>query len=177
MRLYRPAPAMAALLAIAFVATPAAAQHDHSASPYAGNHSSEIPSLTPREIEELRTGAGMGLARAAELNGYPGPLHVLELAEALELTDEQREQVEEIRSRMLESAVALGEQVLEAERHLGMMFRMGHATGEIIEERTGELGVLQGRLRAVHLRAHVETHALLTPGQIEAYDAARGYAG
>ena len=33
---------------------------------------------------------GMGLALAAELNGYPGPAHVIELAKSLGLSEPQR---------------------------------------------------------------------------------------
>ena len=36
-------------------------------------------------MADLRAGRGMGLALAAELNGYPGPAHVLELADKLDL--------------------------------------------------------------------------------------------
>jgi len=46
--------------------------------------------LSEQQITDLKTGRGMGLALAAEFNDYPGPSHVLELADALQLSDEQR---------------------------------------------------------------------------------------
>ena len=46
-------------------------------SPYAGEERREIKSLSPQEIGDYLAGKGMGLAKAAELNGYPGPAHVL----------------------------------------------------------------------------------------------------
>lgn len=52
-----------------------------AAAPYAGIARRSVKALSDREISDLRTGRGMGLALAAELNGYPGPAHVLELAE------------------------------------------------------------------------------------------------
>ena len=49
------------------------------ASPYAGQESRRIKSLSEQDIAELRAGRGWGLAKAAELNGMPGPAHLLEL--------------------------------------------------------------------------------------------------
>src|SRR5262249_12751906 len=76
---------------------PAAAQHDHApampnppASPYAGMEHRALKALSEQQIVDLKAGRGMGLALAAELNGYPGPAHVLELADALHLSDDQR---------------------------------------------------------------------------------------
>ena len=74
-------------------------QHQHS--PYAGHEMSEIPSLTPDELAQLRNGEGMGFAKAAELNHFPGPRHVLDMAGELELTAEQRARTEEIFDAML----------------------------------------------------------------------------
>jgi len=68
--------------------SPLVAQHDHAGSPYAHTQSAEIPTLTDEEIAQLRNGDGMGLARAAELNRYPGPKHTLELGEQLALGGE-----------------------------------------------------------------------------------------
>ena len=62
----------------------------YSQSPYMGQESREIKALSPQEISDYLLGRGMGLAKAAELNGYPGPAHVLELAVQLEITSEQR---------------------------------------------------------------------------------------
>src|SRR5262245_36186825 len=69
----------------------AVAQHGpHAATPYAGLQDRQIKALSDQQIADLRAGRGMGLALAAELNGYPGPLHVLELADALQLSEPQR---------------------------------------------------------------------------------------
>jgi hypothetical protein len=38
----------------------------------------------------------MGLALAAELNGYPGPIHVLQLSDKLGLTPEQKARVQSL---------------------------------------------------------------------------------
>ena len=61
------------------ISAPSAAE-DALTSPYRDQTAAEIRGLTEKEISELREGRGMGLARAAELNGYPGPRHVLDAA-------------------------------------------------------------------------------------------------
>ena len=48
--------------------------------PYAGQQARAIKALSDDDIAALRKGEGMGVAKAAELNGYPGPAHVLVLA-------------------------------------------------------------------------------------------------
>jgi hypothetical protein len=50
-----------------------------SAGPYAGMQARPIKALSAEQIADLKAGRGMSLALAAELNGYPGPRHVLEL--------------------------------------------------------------------------------------------------
>jgi Spy/CpxP family protein refolding chaperone len=154
----------------------AEAQHVHEPSMYAGQSDSGIAALSQEEYDALLAGAGMGLARAAELNHYPGPLHVLELADSLHLTSDQRTEVERIRAVMLERAVDLGARIVEAEREMDMRFRHGHADTAAIREATAAIAVLQGELRYTHLLAHIELKQLLEPDQIDAYDRLRGYA-
>src|SRR5215831_2804972 len=57
--------------------------------PYAGLQERSIKTLSEQQIADLNAGRGMGLALAAELNGYPGPIHAIELAEQLHLSPEQ----------------------------------------------------------------------------------------
>jgi hypothetical protein len=134
-----------------------------------------IASLSLEELKELQAGAGMGMARAAELNRYPGPLHVLELADSLELTREQCARVVAIRQAMLNRAVALGERIIEGERILSRRFEHGHIDSTGLAEATADLGRLYGELRYVHLAAHLAMKQLLTRDQVVAYDRLRGY--
>ena len=69
---------MTALVAVLVGAAPAAWPQTHQ--PYAGLQARPVKALSDQQIADLRAGRGMGLALAAELNGYPGPMHVLELA-------------------------------------------------------------------------------------------------
>lgn len=162
------------LAAVALIAVQNPHQHEGH-SPYASETRSEIAALTVEEVAGLREGAGMGFARAAELNSYPGPKHVLELAEELELTDAQRVEVEAIFERMHGEAVRLGEELLEQEALLDRRFAHRHIDVPTLEELTAEIGRVRAALRAAHLRAHLETTGLLTQEQISDYDAARGY--
>ena len=61
----------------------------HPQAPYAGQEKRAIKALAQGEIEGYEKGRGLGLARAAELNHYPGPMHVLEFSKELKLTKEQ----------------------------------------------------------------------------------------
>ena len=99
-----------------------------SESPYSGQQAREIKALSSAEVQDLLAGKGMGLAKAAELNGYPGPAHVLELAAQLHLSREQEAQTQALHARMQAAAKASGTQLVEAEGELDAMFRSGTVT-------------------------------------------------
>jgi hypothetical protein len=144
--------------------------------PYAGQEFNSIPGLTEAEIASYREARGMGLARPADINGYPGPLHVLELADALALTAEQRGAVQGLYDQMRTEASGIGQEFLAQYGALELAFRDGTITPEALIDRTGEIGRIEGMLRATHLRYHLATRAILTPDQVGAYMRLRGYA-
>jgi Spy/CpxP family protein refolding chaperone len=153
----------------------ASAQTGHS--PYAGQEKREIKALSEEDIEGYLTGQGMGFAKAGELNHYPGPKHVLELAGELGLQEEQIDQTKDTYNRMHKDAVSLGRKIVEKERFLDHLFASGKIDKEKLQGITLEIGTLQGELRAVHLRAHLEMRQILTTHQIHTYDELRGYQG
>jgi Spy/CpxP family protein refolding chaperone len=164
------------VVAWSLISTAALGQsHTHGASPYAGQQQREIKALSAEQVAELRAGAGMSMALPAELNGYPGPRHVLELAELLRLTDAQRARTHSIMSEMKRNAVELGDRLIESERRLDALFASGNATAEKLGVATTEAASLQGRLRAVHLGTHLEMKRLLTAEQAAHYEKLRGY--
>jgi len=118
----------------------------------------------------------MGMAKAGELNGYPGPVHVLTFANQLRLTVSQRQQVQAIFDQMSAAAQLLGAKLLEREQVLDGSFVSGEITAERLVAETAAIGELQARLRSVHLAAHLETRALLNSDQIDRYQRLRGYA-
>ena len=148
-----------------------------SPAPYAGQQTREIKALSGAEQADLLAGKGMGLAKAAELNGYPGPAHVLELAGDLALSAEQRARTQAVWQAMDARARALGQQVVDAERELDALFASKQVTRERLGEQLDRIGALQAQLRAVHLEAHLEQARILTPEQTTRYAARRGYTG
>lgn len=166
-----------ALLALLVGSGPAAAQHAHGAhSHYADQTRSHIPSITMEEFEQLRSGEGMGFAKPAELNHYPGPKHVLDLADSLGLSENQRTEIESIRQKMATKAKVLGKDYLHAEHRLNELFSNGNATERNVVKMTNSVEEKRSALRAAHLVAHLETRNVLTAEQVEKYDRLRGYA-
>jgi Spy/CpxP family protein refolding chaperone len=146
-----------------------------SAQPYAGLQERAIKSLSREQIAQLSAGEGMGLALAAELNGYPGPRHVLDLGSQLDLTDEERTQIQHLFDAMKAEAVPVGQRLIAAERDLNRAFADRTITPERLQAATASIGELQGQLRNTHLKYHLATAALLSPDQIHRYVELRGY--
>ena len=146
------------------------------ARPYAGMEAREVKALSPQEVADLRAGRGMGLALPAELNRYPGPMHVLELADPLRLSAEQRRRMEGLVEAMRAEALPLGERVIEAEGALDRIFATAQATPAAVTEASAAVGAARGSLRAAHLRYHLAAREALTPEQIGHYEELRGYA-
>jgi len=164
--------ALFALLAIVATTATGIAQ---TTSPYAGQEQRAIKALSDEEIRDLLEARGMGLAKAAELNSYPGPLHVLQLANELGLSDAQRKGTDSLYANMRQQALSIGRQIVEAERTLDRAFANGAIESATLRSQLRAIATLQGELRAVHLEAHLAQRALLTPEQIAQYDVLRGY--
>lgn len=144
-------------------------------SPYAGQEGREIKALSRSQIDGLLSGKGMGYAKAAELNGYPGPAHVLELKEELSLTADQQRETEVIFAQMETAAKDLGANFVAAERELNEAFRNRVINNSSLSELVRNIGDIESRLRAVHLSAHLQQTKILNDQQISKYMALRGY--
>jgi hypothetical protein len=144
-------------------------------SPYTGQEGRDIKALSKKEIDSYLSGDGMGFAKAAELNHYPGPRHVLDLADQLQLSAEQRKRTQAIFESMKSQSMSLGKQLVEKEQLLDSRFAEGTISDAELKPLVTEISVIQGKLRAVHLRAHLAQRAVLTQDQIRIYDAHRGY--
>ena len=149
-------------------------------SPYAGQESREIKALSRQDIEGLLAGAGTpfgGMAKPAELNGYPGPRHVLDAvdAEEFELAREQQEQIEALYEEMRSEAIELGERIIDIEKAIDDAFLGGTISEELLQEKVLESADLYGQLRIVHLKYHLLMVDILTPQQVAQYNELRGY--
>ena len=145
-------------------------------TPYAGLQVRSIKALSEQQVADLKAGRGMGLALAAELNGYPGPSHLLELADQLGLSDAQRSAVRSLFEAMKAETIPIGERLIDQETALDSLFAEHKVTAENLAAVTAEIGDTQAKLRAAHLRYHLSTVALLEPWQIQRYAELRGYA-
>ena len=129
--------------------------------------------LTEKEIKGLEAGKGMGMGKVAELNQYPGPRHVLEMADELELTEKQKAETQKLFGDMRASAIPLGRKLIEAEKSLEAAFAKQAVDAKSLEAAVLEIGEIRARLRYVHLETHLRQRALLSEAQIATYDKLR----
>jgi hypothetical protein len=144
-------------------------------SPYAGMQTRSIKALSEQQIADLKAGRGMGLALPAELNGYPGPIHVLELSDKLGLSSQQKSRIEDLFQSMRAEAVPLGEKLLAQEAALDQQFASNSITAESLKVATAQIGATQAALRDTHLKYHLETAQILSAAQMQHYSMLRGY--
>ena len=148
-----------------------------ASSPYAGLSERPVKALSAKEIDDLQAGRGMGLALAAELNGFPGPLHVLELSEELGLTAKQRTDVEGMYAAMKAETIPIGERLIRDETELDRQFASHAITPASLTAVIERIGSTQGALRNAHLSYHLAMLRVLKPEQVRRYGELRGYGG
>ncbi len=151
-----------------------ASKHSHE-SKYVGQEKREIKSLSESDIEELKNGRGWGLAKAAELNGVPGPAHLLEMKDEIDLSAKQVRAIEDLFEKMKQEAIPLGLELIELERILNNHFANGTITYELLAVLLEKIAQVQKKLRYVHLSTHLKTPNILTSEQIALYNKLRGY--
>jgi len=172
-RLYRDCIRVLSVLGLAAATSVVVAQP--SGAPYAGQQARSIKALSDQERSALLAGHGSGFAKAAELNGYPGPAHVLELAAELNLDTIQRTKSQALMADHRLRAREMGADLVAAEAELDGLFASRQATADSVDAATQKVAALQARLRAEHLKTHLLQTALLTPHQVERYASLRGY--
>lgn len=148
-----------------------------SHQPYAGLEDRKIKALSPERMDGLATGKGIGYALAAELNHYPGPRHVLDMSQQLNLDAEQLKAVQSMFATMQADAITLGKRIIEGEARLDTAFAQKTVDAANLITMVGEIAALEGQLRVVHLSTHLDMQTILSPHQVMLYDKARGYLG
>ena len=156
----------------ALLCLPAAAQ-----SPYVGQESRQLKALSADEVAAYVEGKGQGFAKPAELNGFPGPMHVLELADRLDLSPDQRQATQRLMDRHKAEVRALGRDFIDNEQRLERLFASREASPEAVATAVARSAEIQGRIRAAHLVTHLEQTKLLQPAQVKRYAELRGYTG
>lgn len=163
-----------AFFMLGFTSVYADSKHLHH-SHYAGQERRQIKSLSESDINDLKNGRGWGLAKAAELNGVPGPIHLLEMKEEIGLTPGQTAEIQALYDAMKSKAIQLGNQLIALERRLNHSFEQGHMNEQFLKSILNEISNVHEQLRFTHLSTHLKTPAILTSHQIEQYNRLRGY--
>lgn len=124
----------------------------------------------------MRRGGGWGLALAAELNGMPGPAHLLELKDQIALTADQLARTQALFEDMRKAAIAGGERLISAEAAIEAAFAAGRVDETSLRQLLAEAEAARAALRYIHLSQHFKTVQFLRPDQIKRYQVLRGYA-
>lgn len=143
--------------------------------PYAGEQERELKALSVEEVNQYLVGAGMGFAKSAELNHFPGPMHVLELADQLGLSAQQRAQTRQLMDAHKAEARVLGAKVVQSEQALEALFRTANIDQASLAQAARSAAEAQGAYRLTHLDTHRSMRSLLTAEQVASYDRLRGY--
>ena len=177
MPIHRKARLLLLPLLLALVPAGPAGAADSKLSPYAGQEGRPVKSLSADDLAELRRGGGWGLAKAAELNGMPGPAHLLELKDRIPLSADQVNAITAIFDDMRAAAIVGGERLIAREQALETAFKDGVVTESSLVSLLSEIGQARTTLRYTHLAAHLRTFPLLAGDQIARYNLLRGYGG
>jgi Spy/CpxP family protein refolding chaperone len=154
-----------------------AENQDQYRSQYIGQEERDIKSLSAEDLEQLKSGKGWGLAKVAELNGMPGPIHILQMKDKISLTARQERSIRALYEKMKSEAIPLGEEIIRLERHLNDAFANKNVDDASLKNRLLRISSVTAELRYVHLKAHLDTPAILTPRQLSLYNELRGYSG
>lgn len=165
------------LIGLAIYAAVASAANTVPGNPYSGQETREIKALAAEEVENYLSGKGMGLAKAAELNGYPGPAHVIALAGELALSSEQKQRTEALFHSMETKAKQIGRELVDEERRLDHLFATKSIASGSLLPSLKRIGELQAQFRHAHLESHLAQVEILTPEQVAIYMKLRGYGG
>lgn len=160
------------VLALAVTATTARGQHGGNAGHGASAHRQVQACMTELEAV-VADGRGGGMAFAADQNGYPGPMHILELRERLRLTSDQTAKAEALTRAMFDESRPKAAALIAAEARLRRLFAEQTADDARVRAAVTEVERARTEIRLVHLLTHLATRDLLTDEQRRLYHEAR----
>lgn len=152
-----------------------AAEKPHYQSKYIEQQSRVIKSLSSDDILQLEGGKGWGLAKAAELNGMPGPIHLLQMKNKIALSKTQERKIRILFKKMKIQVIPLGKKLVALEKNLNESFASHRVTEAQLKQQLNMIAKTRGELRYIHLVAHLKTPKVLTHKQIKKYNKLRGY--
>ena len=123
----------------------------------------------------MENGAGWGLAKVAELNGLPGPAHLLELKDEIALTSDQSNEIQILHGKMKVQAIKSGKRLIMLEEELEARFQSELPTDTELKAMLTAIEKTRSQLRFIHLSTHLRTPKILTKKQIDTYNNLRGY--
>ncbi len=147
-------------------------------SPYVGQEKRGIKSLSTEDIKALELGQGTafdGMAKTAELSGYPGSKHVIEFGDKLSLSSAQEQEVKDLFESMKKEAIGLGKKIISVESEMSTKFDKKDQDKKSLDKLLSQSAELYGKLRLVHLSAHLDMMEILNEKQINKYITLRGY--
>jgi Spy/CpxP family protein refolding chaperone len=123
--------------------------------------------------ENVRDGRGFGMAFVADQQGYPGPLHVLELKDRLRLSRDQEAKAQALLAAMFAESRPKSARLLNAEARLRQLFASGRPDEAAVRTAVSEVETARADVRLVHLLFHVKMADALTDEQRRVYQEAR----
>jgi len=144
-------------------------------SQYMGQEHRQIKSLSASDINSLSNGKGWGLAKSAELNGIPGPSHLLELQDEIPLRPKQIKEINVLYTNMKNLAIPAGLTLIELERDLEIAFQTQNIDEQSLLSKLSNISDITRDLRYIHLSTHLATPSILDKEQIIRYNSLRGY--
>ena len=157
-----------------FYAFAGSSLHSHQ-SVYSGQEKRLIKSLSANDITELRRGRGWGLALAAELNGMPGPVHLLDMRNDIDLNETQIKELRHLYNAMQKRAIEQGEKLIILETLLDNQFKTNTIDEKSLADILEKIAKVRKELRFIHLSTHLKSSGILSEIQISMYNQLRGY--
>ena len=143
----------------------------------AAPHHQFAQTCTTEFEKTVAQGRGFGMAFVADQQGYPGPMHVLELKETLGLTAEQEARTQALLTAMFAESRPKSARLLVAEKKLRDLFASGQVHEPALRAAVADVEQARGEVRLVHLTFHLKTRQILTDEQRRLYHEARWSAG
>jgi Spy/CpxP family protein refolding chaperone len=161
----------AGLADVAFAQGPS--HHGQHGAPGGPPHHALAETCNGAFEETIRDGRGFGLAFVADQQGYPGPLHVLELKDRLGLSRDQEAKAQALLAAMFAESRPKSARLLDAEAKLRRLFAAGPPDDAAVRAAVAEVETARADVRLVHLLFHLKMRDALTDEQRRVYQEAR----